>query len=166
VTDNASLVKRKDSRAATGRAPAVPAKAKAAIAVLLAQPEADLEAAAKAAGLNVYRLRQYLKQSHVRAYFEAERKAILDAICAGNPTALKDIRDTSGNAMARVNAVRALEVTRNEAYEENRSGRGAPLAPGVVIVIEQRGQPDRIIGPPAPPVIEARPDEFGPTDEA
>jgi hypothetical protein len=45
VTDNAALVKRRDSKAATGRQPIVPAKAKAAIAVLLEQPEKDPEAA-------------------------------------------------------------------------------------------------------------------------
>jgi hypothetical protein len=97
----------------------------------------------------------YLRQSHVRAYFEAERKAVLDAICAGNPASLKDIRDTSGNAMARVNTVRALEVTRNEAYEDSRGGRGAPMAPGVVIVIESRdGRQETVITPRQAPVIE------------
>jgi hypothetical protein len=85
--DNSALVKRRDSKAATGRPPPVPAKAKAAIAILLEQPEQDIAAVAKAAGLTVERLKQYPKAPPVRKYFIAERQVILDAYCAGNPAA-------------------------------------------------------------------------------
>jgi type IV secretory pathway protease TraF len=88
----------------------VPAKAKVAIAVLLTQPKTDLETAAKAAGLQTYMLRRYLGMPEVRAYFRAQKKILVEAIAAGNPVALKDVRDNSGNAMARVNAARAIEL--------------------------------------------------------
>jgi hypothetical protein len=126
----------------------VPAKATAAIAIPLEQPEQDLAAAAKAAGLTTRRLTQYLSRPHVRKYFVDERQVLLDSICAGNPVALKTIRDTSGNAMAR--AQEAIE----DAMNNQAGGQAAPPAPGVVIVIEAgNGQPERIIGPPTP-VIE------------
>jgi hypothetical protein len=157
--DNAALVKRRDSRASTGRAPAVPAKAKAAIAVLLEQPEKDLQAAAQAAGLTTELLRKYLKLSHVRRYYIAERQVILDATCAGNIIALKRIRDDPSNKMASVAAVRGLELMRNEQDEGRNRGAALP-APGVVIVIEApNGQTLRAIGPPAP-VIEGRAEEI------
>jgi hypothetical protein len=40
-------------------------------------------------------LKKYLKMSHVRRYYAAERQAVSDAYCAGNPAALKAIRDES-----------------------------------------------------------------------
>jgi hypothetical protein len=147
--DNAALVKRRDSRAAMGRPPAVPAKAKAAIAALLEQPETDLAAAAQKAGLPTERLKKYLKAPHVRKYFIDERRAVLDAILAGNPEALRKVRDTSGNAMARVQAVRALESI-GDRMDEAAGGRAGQQAPGVVIVIEAaEGRTVRTIRPPS-----------------
>jgi len=146
--DNSALVKRSDSKAATGRAPAVPAKAKDAIRILIDDPKADLEAATKAAGLTTYWLRRYLKMPHVARYFRAERQVVLDAICAGNPTALKTIRDESKNKMAAVAAVRGLELMRNE-EQEGAPGRFAQQSPGVTIIIEATpGRPAQVIGPP------------------
>jgi hypothetical protein len=148
MTDNSSLVRRRDSKAATGRPPAVPAKAMKAIRVLLEQPKADLEAAAKAAGLTTYWLRRYLKQPHVAKYFRDERRAVLDSICAGNPVALKAIRDESKNKMAAVAAVRGLELMRNE-EQEGAPGRFAQQSPGVTIIIESApGVPAQVIGAP------------------
>jgi hypothetical protein len=44
--------------------------------------------------------------------------------------------------------------------DETRPGRHPQIAPGVVIVVESRdGRQEQIIGPPALPVIEARPIE-------
>ncbi len=164
MTDNTALVKRRDSRDAQGRPPAVPAKAKAAIRVLLDQPKTDLHAAAVAAGLTVYQLRKYLKMPHVRRYFATERQVVLDSICAGNPVALRTIRDEARNQMAAVAAVRGLELMRNE-DQASAPGRFAPQSPGLTIVIEAGpGQPAQVIGRPQPPVIDARPDEFGPVD--
>jgi hypothetical protein len=146
---NTQLVKHRDA----GRPPPVPAKAKVAIAARLAQPKVDLEAAAKAAGLTTYRLRQYLKPPHVARYLRAERQVVLDAICAGNPQALRAIRDEARNQMAAVAAVRGLELMR-DGDPESAPGRLAPQSPGVTIIIEApRGE--RVIGPP---VIDVRPE--------
>jgi hypothetical protein len=46
ATNHNALMGHRDSKAATGRPPVIPAKAKAAIAVMLEQPERDLVAAA------------------------------------------------------------------------------------------------------------------------
>jgi len=143
--------------------PAVPQKAKEAIAILLEDPRMDLQLAAKAVGITTYTLRRYLKEPHVRAYLRAEKLALLDAIGAGNPVALKDIRDNSENAMARVNAARGLEIMRNDMVDENRGGP-MQTVPGLVVVIAAAdGRPAQVIAAPTPPpVIDARPDEFGP----
>jgi hypothetical protein len=101
----------------------------------------------------------------VRKYFVDERQVLMDAVCAGNPVALKTIRDTSGKAMARVQAVRTLEAI-EETTVAKTGGRDRLQAPGIVIVIEQRdGSTARVIGPP-PAIIEGRADEFGPVDQA
>jgi hypothetical protein len=99
-------------------------------------------------------LRQYLRQPHVARYFRAERQVVLDAICAGNPVALRTIRDEARNQMAAVAAVRGLELMRNE-DQEGGPGRFAPQSPGVTIVIEAApGRPAQVIG--SPPLIDAR----------
>jgi hypothetical protein len=109
----------------------------------LSSPKQDLQAAAKAAGLTTKLLKKYLKMPRVRRYYAAERQPVFDAYCAGNPAALKAIRDDSNNKMAAVAAVRGLELMRNETLEEV-GGRGAGQAPGVTIIIEQPGLPDRV----------------------
>ena len=69
---------------------------------------------------------------------------------AANIFALIDVRDKSGNAMARVSAAKALEQVPE--HEAAGAGRMATV-PGLQIVIVQGGQPVRAIGPePAPPV--------------
>jgi hypothetical protein len=161
--DNTALVKRRDSKDATGRPPPVPAKAKIAIAIMLEQPKTDLAAAAKAAGVSTYWLRRYLKMPHVARYFRAERQVVLDSICAGNPQALRTIRDEARNQMAAVAAVRGLELMRDGDHE-TAGGMLQRQSPGVTIVIEApRGGTPVIIGP-QPPLIDARPDEFGPAE--
>ena len=140
----------------------MPAKAKLAIAVMLEQPKVDLELAAKAAGLTAYRLRMYLKLPHVARYFRAERQVVLDSICAGNPVALKAIRDEAKNKMAAVAAVRGLELMRDG--DQVTVGRMVDQQrPGVTIIFEApNGRPEQVIGP----VIEHEPvPEFEPADQ-
>jgi len=140
--------------------PDVPAKVKIAIAVLLEQPKEDLHAAALAAGLTTYRLREALKRSFVRSYLFAEKQALLDAVSAGNPLALKQVRDTSDNGMAVV-AGRA----RNRTHAAGRSGdcrqrhAAPPNSAGLIVIIESAGgRTEQVIGAPAMPMIEARPE--------
>jgi hypothetical protein len=124
----------------------VPAKAKVAIAVLLTQPKQDLEAAATAAGLQTYMLRRYLGRPEVRNYFRKQQQILVDAIVAGNAVALKDIRDNSGNQMARVNAARALQLMQNEMDDPHYANRNTLPAAGITIVIEA-GATAKVLGP-------------------
>jgi hypothetical protein len=138
------------------KTPIIPVKVKVALRVLFEQPKVDLEAAAQAAGLSVYRLREAMKRADVRQWAWHEKRALIDAVCAGNPLALKEIRDTSANDMARVNAIKAAEQMRQDIDEVTRGGPAAP-APGLVIVLENHDGTTRMISAsPAPLQLEAR----------
>jgi hypothetical protein len=136
------------------RPPIVPAKVKAAISVLFEQSNYDLEAAAKAARLTTFRLREEMKKAHVQKWMWHEKRALIEAICAGNPAALAKIRDTSGNDMAKVGAIKTSEIMR-ESLSDVRNPAAAHQAPGFVILIQTDGAA-RIIEPQTP-MIEARP---------
>ena len=83
-----------------------------------------------------------------------------------NPEALRKVRDTSDNGMAVTAAVRQLELM-EERMDGTASGRNTPTAPGLVVVIAAAdGRPAQVIEPLRAPVIDARPDEFGPADHA
>ena len=139
--------------------PKIPEKIKTAIRILIDQPALDLEAAAKAIGFSTYRLRGELKKGHIRRYFWHEKRAALDAICAGNPMAMKRIRDSSGNDMASVQAAKALEAMRSGVDDESRSGVASATTPGLTIQILTAGNaaPMRVLGQAAPTLIDARP---------
>jgi len=149
ATDHAALAR--DGNYKAGRN--VPPKFKAAVTVMLTQPKVDLEAAAKAVGIGTYLLRRYLNQAQNRAYLREQKKILVEAIAAGNPVALKDVRDNSGNAVARVNAARALELMHNEMDEPGYRDRYAPQSPGVTIVFTL---PDGS-QTPHPPTIDVTP---------
>jgi hypothetical protein len=99
-------------------------------------------------------------------YLRDRKRERLEQINAANPEALRKVRDESGNSMARVQAVRALESI-GDWMDENAAGRRNQVVPGLVVII---GGPDRkaerIIAPQAPAipagsVIDVQPDEFG-----
>jgi hypothetical protein len=73
-------------------------------------PQQTLKTAAAAVGLNAYKLREALNRTHVRKWTLDERRLQLDAINAGNPEALRRLRDTTENAMATVGAIKTLEA--------------------------------------------------------
>jgi hypothetical protein len=150
--DNAALVKRRDSRDATGRSRAIPLKAKVAIRLLIEDPKADLQAAAAAAGLSTEWLRRYMTRPEVQRYWREEKRVAFAIAASGNPAALRDIRDNSANATARVNAARALELGLEEIDKPNNRA-GASLLPGFTILI--RHGLTGAIGP----VIDATADE-------
>jgi hypothetical protein len=86
--------------------PVVPAKVKAAWQLMQDDPKHTLQTAAAAVGLNAYKLREALNKPHVRRWV-LERRLQLDAINAGNPEALRRIRDAQeGNQMAQVGAIK------------------------------------------------------------
>src|SRR5262245_28580122 len=120
------------------RPPSVGPKVKAAIAALLSSARPSLYDAAKTAGLRTYDLREALKSPHVRRYFDEERQAVIEAFAGANPAALAEIRDTSPNENAKVNAAKALEAMRETGREIARGGSASEmLRPGLVIQINQ-----------------------------
>jgi hypothetical protein len=125
---------------------AVHAGAKRLVEILLAEPGLPFAEAATKAGLTTRSAKVYLGKPHVIAHYREEKRRLVEEIALGNPQALADIRDRADNSMSRVAAAKALEALRVDAVEEGGRARG--MTPGLVIVIEQQGQPDRIIGPP------------------
>jgi hypothetical protein len=130
------------------RPPAIHAGVRRLVDALLAQSKYNLQAAAAEAGLTTYRAREHLMKPHVLRFLREQKQALLEEICATNPATLAEIKASSGNDMARVNAVKALEQIKSGVVEE--TGVIAKQTPGLVIVIEKAGQPDRIIAPPMP----------------
>jgi hypothetical protein len=141
--------------AARKREPVVPARIKTAVAFLIEQ-KADLQAAAAAAGLSMRELRRYMSRPEVRRYSLEQRQLALEAFCLGSPAALTEIRDTSENSMARVNAIKAGEQLRigaiaDEAVAQKRT-------PGLQIVIVQpSGKQELVPMTPSVPLIDTLP---------
>jgi hypothetical protein len=77
--------------------------------------------------LNAYKLREALNKPHVRKWIMDEKRLQLEAINAGNPEALRRLRDTSENAMAAVGAIKTLGAMK-EVFHRRRPpcGIGAP----------------------------------------
>jgi hypothetical protein len=98
--------------------------------------------AAQEAGLADCSLRAALRKPHVLQHYNAELKALRTSLRARNVHRLDKIADDSNNDMARVAAVKALELISDQADEKQRPGAG--IMPGLQIVI---------IGGPTPKVI-------------
>jgi hypothetical protein len=102
---------------------------------LIPATKGRLEAAAKEAGIrSTQSLRQYLKRPEAQRHFREQHRLLVEAVAAGNPIALKDVRDSSANPLARVNAVRLLELMTQEVDQTGYS-RHTPGAPDVTIVV-------------------------------
>src|SRR5262245_35039833 len=86
-------------------------------------------------------LRRYLGRAKCRQSLNEQRKIEVDAVAAGNRAALKDIRDNSGNAVARVNATRALELMQQEmdGPKYNSVIQTGSSGPSITIVSERKG---------------------------
>lgn len=131
------------------RTPTVPARVRTAIDLMHTDPNIDLATAALAVGMPTNRLRDQLKLPHVRRFATLERGAFVEALCAGNPAALKDIRDKSPNAMARVAAIRQAEQMKADLDDPARGGAAPMHAPGLVVqIINTAGEVTAEIGPP------------------
>lgn len=89
--------------------------------------------AAKEAGLADSSLRFALRKPHVLQYYNGELAALRTSLRARNVHRLDGIADKSGNDMARVAAVKALETIADQADEKQRPG--AAIMPGLQIVI-------------------------------
>jgi hypothetical protein len=145
----------------------IPAKVRAACLLLVHGDATDEECksltlveAARMAGLQPDQFRRWLDRAQVKRFVRAERKIALDALSAGNPSALERVRGGS-NPMASVRAAMAIEELRS-ADDAAPGGFGGGLerqAPGVVIYISRDGKPPKPGDTLStqPPTIEARP---------
>jgi hypothetical protein len=129
------------------RAGAVTGKLKAALEFMVWEGLKRQEAAAKA-GLADVSLRTALRKPHVLQYYNAELAALRTSARAQNFHRLDTIADTSKNDMARVGAIKAMEIIADQA-DEKRHGPGAVTLPGLQIVIYSPGSTvaPQIIGP-------------------
>jgi hypothetical protein len=111
------------------------------------QGEKRADAAAKA-GLADSSLRAALRKPHVLQHYNAELAALRASLRARNVHRLDNIADVSKNDMARVGAIKALEVITDQADER----RPSTILPGLQIVIVQGpGLPNATIDPPPVP---------------
>jgi hypothetical protein len=86
----------------------------------------------------------------VLQHYNAELAALRTSLRAKNVQRLDTIADDSKNDMARVAAVKALEMIADQADE--RGPRGAGTVPGLQIVIIGGATP-KVIGPAPTPMI-------------
>jgi hypothetical protein len=136
-------------RTAPGR---VTGKLKIAIERMIWQGDKRADAAV-AAGMTDHGLRAALRKSHVKAAYLAELDLLRTSERARNVHALVDVRDASDNAMARVAAAKELE----RSAVEQLPFAGAPIRPGLVIVVLPAGQGSP--APAQPQVIDVSPNE-------
>jgi hypothetical protein len=111
--------------------------------------------AAEKAGLADASLRFAFRKPHVMAYYHAELKALRDNLRAHNVHRLDTIADSSKNDMAKVAAIKTMEVIADQADEKQRPGTA--LLPGLQIVIVNGTSTPKVIGPapfPAPQTID------------
>jgi hypothetical protein len=93
--------------------------------------------AAQAAGMTDHSLREALRKPHVKAFYLGELGTLRESTRAKNFHRLDDIAETSGNDMARVAAVKAME-----AISDEQQTRGpASATPGITIVIRHTSEP-------------------------
>jgi hypothetical protein len=118
--------------------------------------------AAEKAGLADSSLRFAFRKPHVMAYYHAELAALRNNLRASNVHRLDKIADESRNDMAKVAAVKALELITDQADEKQRPGAG--ITPGLQIIIIG-GPTPRTIGP-APAAIPHQPAEHEPATQA
>lgn len=93
--------------------------------------------AAEAVGLKDRSVRDALKKPHVAAFLNAEMAARRLSSRAKNLQHLDDIAADSKNDVARVAAIKTMELIDVAAIEQNRPG--APQLPGLQIIIVQGG---------------------------
>lgn len=86
--------------------------------------------AARTAGLTTRAMRKALDKPHVIAELRRRKQVFRAHASAANIHSLVDLRDKSGNAMARLGAIRTLEN-----LDEDGPQVGVSRSPGVVIVI-------------------------------
>lgn len=78
-------------------------------------------------------MRKALQRPDVLRYLNEQKQVFRKSLSAGNIHVLGEIRDDSGNAMARLGAVKLLEQMDQQAPAQSAANRN--VTPGVVVVI-------------------------------
>jgi len=135
MTDTALTAIDPPSRRQAGRREAskplrVTGRLKRTLDLMTWSPMTDSEACAQT-GMRLPALRIALQRPHVRAYYRGQREVLREREGPANIRALVAVRDDTGNAMARVQAVKALESIGDTAADTAQRVQ----APGIVIMI-------------------------------
>ena len=97
-------------------------------------------------------LRFTLRKPHVLQFFHSEMAALRTSERARKVHRARELRDQDDNKVAAVQALKTLEQMADAAVRHP----GSQSVAGLVIVIRTGGSaPDKLIGPAAPPVIDA-----------
>lgn len=87
--------------------------------------------AATNAGLTVRTMRYALERPHVLRYLREQKQVFRASVSASNIHKLAELRDTAGNAMAQLGAIKVLEQIDNDPQSQSNVVR----SPGFVIVV-------------------------------
>jgi hypothetical protein len=116
--------------------------------------------AAEKAGLKDHSLRSALKKPHVLRHYHAELGVLRESTRAKNFHRLDSIADKSGNDMAKVAAVKAMEAISNDPVGANVQRIGGQLPGYVIDLTDQPGLTIRIFNPAPPaPMHDVTPDK-------
>lgn len=115
--------------AKSARTPRVGGKTKAAIDLMVWEGLTDNQAAVKT-GITIVAIRLALKQPHYRAYLRSQCEMLRLRESPRNIHTYVDVRDNSGNSMARIAAAKALD-----GQTDQQVSSGLTRSPGVVIQI-------------------------------
>jgi hypothetical protein len=158
---SASLVKHRDARDVTGRPLTVPAKIRAAAELLCAQPSTlDLGALAKQVG---YRnAKRFARRWPCRSLLGS----CATTGASGSSHCAWPIRRRCGRYGTRAKTLwpECKQCGHWRRWARRQTARAGQIAPGMVIVIEQRDGSTMTIGPAQPPVIEHEPYDEASTD--
>lgn len=114
----------------------VTGKLKVALDIMVWAGKPRAEAAAEA-GLADSSLRFALRKPHVLAHYNGELAALRTSLRAKNVHRLDGIADSSGNDMAKVSAIKAMEALADQAEATTKPGQ--QQVPGMIIVISSSG---------------------------
>lgn len=93
--------------------------------------------AAQQAGLTVRTMRYALERPHCLTYLREQKQVFRASVSAQNIHKLAELRDTSGNAMAQLGAIKVLE----QIDSDPQSQSGGIRSPGFMIVVNAGSQP-------------------------
>lgn len=116
--------------------------------------------AAARAGLADASLRFAFRKRHVMAYYRAELAALRENLRASNLHRLDSIASDSKNDMAKVGAIKALELITEQAEQAGRGAAAVQTVPGLqIVIIHREAAPGEL---PARPTIDHVPDIIRP----